>query len=238
MNRVLLCEGVTDAILLSYYLEKVSGWKYCKGPKNLEIKTKNRNESVNWYRKGEEYLLICGVGGKNNFAKFFETRIKNPIFMSDAFQKIVFVTDRDERADSEIINELYTEDMLKNLEDRRWRNNIYRNAYEMEKMLEVLLVVIPKESQGALETVMLEAIAEDPYDRNIIEKVDDFMQQMSKEAEKYLSTERLQLKAKFGVTWAVQFPEKVFSRIDEQIRNVEWEKSELLKRIFRELEEI
>lgn len=238
MNRVLLCEGVTDAILLSYYLEKVSGWKYCKGPKNLEIKTKNRNESVNWYRKGEEYLLICGVGGKNNFAKFFETRIKNPIFMSDAFQKIVFVTDRDERADSEIINELYTEDMLKNLEDRRWRNNIYRNAYEMEKMLEVLLVVIPKESQGALETVMLEAIAEDLYDRNIIEKVDDFMQQMSKEAEKYLSTERLQLKAKLGVTWAVQFPEKVFSRIDEQIRNVEWEKSELLKRIFRELEEI
>lgn len=238
MNRVLLCEGVTDAILLSYYLEKVSGWKYCKGPKNLEIKTKNRNESVNWYRKGEEYLLICGVGGKNNFAKFFETRIKNPIFMSDAFQKIVFVTDRDERADSEIINELYTEDMLKNLEDRRWRNNIYRNAYEMEKMLEVLLVVIPKESQGALETVMLEAIAEDPYDRNIIEKVDDFMQQMSKEAEKYLSTERLQLKAKLGVTWAVQFPEKVFSRIDEQIRNVEWENSELLKRIFRELEEI
>lgn len=238
MNRVLLCEGVTDAILLSYYLEKVSGWKYCKGPKNLEIKTKNRNESVNWYRKGEEYLLICGVGGKNNFAKFFETRIKNPIFMSDAFQKIVFVTDRDERADSEIINELYTEDMLKNLEDRRWRNNIYRNAYEMEKMLEVLLVVIPKERQGALETVMLEAIAEDPYDRNIIEKVDDFMQQMSKEAEKYLSTERLQLKAKLGVTWAVQFPEKVFSRIDEQIRNVEWEKSELLKRIFRELEEI
>lgn len=238
MNRVLLCEGVTDAILLSYYLEKVSGWKYCKGPKNLEIKTKNRNESVNWYRKGEEYLLICGVGGKNNFAKFFETRIKNPIFMSDAFQKIVFVTDRDERADSEITNELYTEDMLKNLEDRRWRNNIYRNAYEMEKMLEVLLVVIPKESQGALETVMLEAIAEDPYDRNIIEKVDDFMQQMSKEAEKYLSTERLQLKAKLGVTWAVQFPEKVFSRIDEQIRNVEWEKSELLKRIFRELEEI
>lgn len=238
MNRVLLCEGVTDAILLSYYLEKVSGWKYCKGPKNLEIKTKNRNESVNWYRKGEEYLLICGVGGKNNFAKFFETRIKNPIFMSDAFQKIVFVTDRDERADSEIINELYTEDMLKNLEDRRWRNNIYRNAYEMEKMLEVLLVVIPKESQGALETVMLEAIAEDPYDRNIIEKVDDFMQQMSKVAEKYLSTERLQLKAKLGVTWGVQFPEKVFSRIDEQIRNVEWEKSELLKRIFRELEEI
>lgn len=37
MNRVLLCEGVTDAILLSYYLEKVPGWKYCKGPKNLGL---------------------------------------------------------------------------------------------------------------------------------------------------------------------------------------------------------
>ena len=29
MNNILLCEGATDAILLSYYLEAVFGWMYC-----------------------------------------------------------------------------------------------------------------------------------------------------------------------------------------------------------------
>ena len=38
MNKVILCEGETDAILLSYYLGKVAGWKYNrKGPENLNI---------------------------------------------------------------------------------------------------------------------------------------------------------------------------------------------------------
>lgn len=57
MNRLIMCEGVTDAILLSYYLEKMAGWKYCKGPDNLRIKRENHNESVNWYKKGKEYFL-------------------------------------------------------------------------------------------------------------------------------------------------------------------------------------
>ena len=32
MNKIILCEGETDAILLSYYLGKVAGWKFCKKP--------------------------------------------------------------------------------------------------------------------------------------------------------------------------------------------------------------
>ena len=35
MKKMILCEGQTDAILLSYYLGKVSGWEFCrKPPKN------------------------------------------------------------------------------------------------------------------------------------------------------------------------------------------------------------
>ena len=53
-----------------------------------------------------------------------------------------------------------------------------------------------------------------------------------------LCEDRLQLKAQLGVTWAVQFPEKVFRRIDEQIKNVQWEKYEVLKECFNSLEDI
>ena len=39
MNDLILCEGKTDAILLSYYLGRMRGWESVrKGPKGLEIR--------------------------------------------------------------------------------------------------------------------------------------------------------------------------------------------------------
>ena len=52
MNKIILCEGETDAILLSYYLDKVAGWKFCKkGPADIAIKTDTFEQSANWYQK-------------------------------------------------------------------------------------------------------------------------------------------------------------------------------------------
>ena len=52
MNKLILCEGETDAILLSYYLEKAAGWNYSsKPPQNLSIQTTAQNETVNWYKR-------------------------------------------------------------------------------------------------------------------------------------------------------------------------------------------
>ena len=102
----------------------------------------------------------------------------------------------------------------------------------------MLLLVIPKEHAGALETVMLSAISENPYDKNIVEKTADFVEKMRTEADRYISTDRLELKAHLGVTWAVQHPEKVFSVIDEQIKSVRWEEYAALKECFGILCEI
>lgn len=241
MNKLILCEGETDAILLSYYLRKVSGWEFCKkGPKNLEIQKYNGNECVNWYRNKEDYLLICGVGGKDNFGNFFKTRIKAPLVMINAFEKIAVVTDRDDRTVGEI-SQLLLESMggfFSNVQDRAWCSNLYQDAFGMERLVKLLLVVIPREHMGALETVMLGAISEDLYDKNIVDKAGAFVQQMRTEADKYICSDRLQLKAHLGVTWAVQSPEKVFNMIDEQINSVCWEKYEVLRECFGELSEI
>ena len=32
MNKIILCEGKNDVILLSYFLRKVAGWECCKKP--------------------------------------------------------------------------------------------------------------------------------------------------------------------------------------------------------------
>ena len=207
MNKLILCEGETDAILLSYYLRKVAGWEFCrKGPKNLEIRKRNGNESINWYRKEEDYLLICGVGGKDNFGNFFDTRIKMPLVTVNAFEKIAIVTDRDDRMVDEISQLLLVsmDEFFTDIQDRVWSSNSYQDAFGMEKTIELLLVVIPREHLGALETVMLDAISEDPYDKNIVDKAGVFVQQMRTEAGKYIWSDRLQLKAHLGITWAIQ----------------------------------
>lgn len=85
---------------------------------------------------------------------------------------------------------------------------------------------------------MFSAISENPYDKNIVEKVPNFVKQVRKEADKYIFSNRLQLKANLGVTWAIQHPEKVFSLIDEQIRSVRWEEYVTLKECFGMLYEI
>lgn len=241
MNKLILCEGKTDAILLSYYLGKTVGWNFVKkGPSGLKIQPTNDNESISWYKKEDDYLLICGVGGKDNFGKFFDERIKTPLVTSNAFEKIVIITDRDDRTASDIASSLGEDmsDFFSDIQDRTWCINLYKDAYGIEKKIQLLLLVIPKEQSGALETVMLSAISENPYDKNIVDKTAAFVQQMKMEADKYISTERLQLKAHLGVTWAIQFPEKVFSLIDEQINSVQWEKYEVLKKCFGILNEL
>lgn len=241
MNSVILCEGSTDAILLSYYLNKVSGWEFCKkAPEHLDIKQSEFNQSVNWYKKGDDRLLICGVGGKDVMSSFFKDKLASPMRNSNAFSKIVLVLDRDDK------NIAFIEDHASNLfkpivtemKNDLWVDNAYVDSFGIQKKVLSLLIAIPTDQQGALETIMLEAIAENPYDAAIVKSAGDFVDLIQKSASRYISNNRLKLKAHLGVTWAVQYPEKVFKLINEQIQSVSWEKSEVLRKCFHQLENI
>jgi hypothetical protein len=238
MNKLILCEGATDAILLSYYLGRTAGWKFCrKPPKNLTIKEDGIEESINWYEKGDDRLLICGAGGKDRIKPFFERKIKPAITNVDAFEKIALLLDRDDRETDSIERHasMILRPVITKAKSNKWIINTYRNAFDQEKQIDMLLVAIPVEHQGALETVLLDAISEDPYDAHIVELVIQFVKTMRVEAGKYITSDRKELKARLGVTWAVQYPEKVFKLINEQIQSVPWEESEVLKKCFEEL---
>ena len=85
---------------------------------------------------------------------------------------------------------------------------------------------------------MLDAISENKYDANIVNKVKDFVHFMRDEASRYICSDRLELKEQLGVTWAIQFPEKIFKLINEQIESVPWEKSKVLHECFAMLGEM
>lgn len=128
MNKLILCEGATDAILISYYLERMAGWRFCrKPPENLTIKEDNIQESINWYEKDDDRLLICGAGGKDRIKSFFEKKIKQAIVNADAFGKIALILDRDDKENTDI--EAHASSIFKpviaNAESNKWITNIY-----------------------------------------------------------------------------------------------------------------
>ena len=241
MNKIILCEGGTDAILLSYYLGKVSGWKFCKKPpKDIAIKEDSFEQSINWYEKENDRLLICGVGGKDKMASFFEKKILRPIVDAGAFSRIALVLDRDNKDISSI--EAHASSVFKpvvaSMKNNIWTDNYFMDAFSVKQKLETLLVIVPTEHQGALETIMLDSISEDPYDAVIVEKSGSFVKEIRNLAARYIYNDRAELKAHLGVTWAIQYPEKVFKLINEQIQSVKWEDSEVLHKCFGQLEKI
>ena len=151
MNAVILCEGKTDAILLSYYLGKMRGWQAgAKPPKWLEIKpAKNSSESVEWYQRGDDRLLICGVGGKDRFAEFFKEKILPPLIDSSAFSKMAVVTDRDNRSSPEIVASIYSgfKKAITDIKENEWTTNCFEDGFGLGHTLSVLLLIIPNDGK-------------------------------------------------------------------------------------------
>ena len=242
MNKLILCEGKSDVVLLSYYLGKMCNWEVAKkGPAQLKVKYDEQcGEYGCWYRRGDDYLFICGVGGKDRFGSFFQTRLLHAITDSSSFTHIAFVTDRDDRDAEDIAAQLQS--WLAPIEaaplQNEWTSVDYQDGFGLRQELQLLMLIIPTDHEGALETVLMDAISEDPYDQKIVERSKQFVTEMEPIADRYLHKARLRLKAQLSVTWAIQSPEKEFHFIDEQIRAVPWECSETLKRCFASLLEL
>ena len=167
---------------------------------------------------------------------FFSDKILRTMTAAAAFTKIAVILDRDDKEISDIQAHASSifRPVITSIINNQWSENKYNGPYQ-EEVVETLLVAIPQEHQGALETLLLDSISEDPYDAVIVDKTGDFIDEIEPHAKKYLVGRRDRLKAHLGVTWAVQYPEKLFRFISEQIESVEWEKSDVLAECFKEL---
>lgn len=118
----------------------------------------------------------------------------------------------------------------------RWTNAQFLNSFGEVRELQTLSIVVPTDKQGALESVLIDALCENEYNKVIVEKCTEFVDTIKPDADKYISTDRLTLKTYLSVVFAVMFPEKVFDFIQELLHEVPWEKSKTLKECFGELQ--
>lgn len=244
MNSIILCEGPADAILLSYYLGKVYGWCYSKKPPKAYSKVDAEiNQKINWYKRNDDYLMIYGVGGKDNFENVIDkyvSQILQNYPQEDSFGNIIIIADKDDKKISEIeeLHKKWLTPFVNKVVNSKWQESIYIDNFDNEQRLRTLSIIIPPDKQGALETTLLDAISENEYDKEIVNKCSEFVQDIRKIASKYIKTNRLALKAHLSSVFAVMSPEKVFSQLDVIIREVPWEKSKILNECFETLSEI
>ena len=243
MKSILLCEGKSDAILVSYYLEKVKGWQFYskKDKRKVDIPIRNtENEEINWYTSNIDLLAIWGVGGKSNFKYAIEQvlRINSLVDREEAFNKIVILTDRDQsETDKDLIREL--SEYLGNIEliNNEWTDKEYTNEFESKVQVRLLPIIIPFDKNGALETFILDAISEmGQEESHIVNMSKEFISNF--DLLNYLNTQRLKVKGELAVTLGTMFPQKTFTPIDAMLKNINWEDYRTIQEGFRKLEEI
>ncbi len=247
MNSLVLCEGKTDAILISYILINQYGYKVYKEGLNTKKQMTpkydaNNDEYAFWYAKNNSYVLVCSVGGCDNFSNFFKKYIvpiqKNDYKEENIFEKILLIHDKDLKDNKEIENTLLKNTTIE-FKSNKWANVSMETAFTNQKSnFKTYLLVIPLEQSGALEDVVLSALAEDKMNEVVVKRSIEYVDSIKKIASEFLSKRRYISKAKLGVTFAIMSPEKVFSFIDELLNAVDWTKYDVINETFNVLKEL
>ena len=182
MRKIILCEGKTDALMLSYYQINKNNWVlFNKGPKKLSNITNNSSEIFTWYEKGNDLLAIWGVGGNS----MFESSIKkindinsNAISEEERFNQVIILADKDNNSIDSMLSSLssYCTGIPSiSMENNSWVTFTDINSFGLNIQTVIACVIIPFEEDGALETFLLKAMAEDYDKKKIIEQCTPFV---------------------------------------------------------------
>lgn len=244
MKNAILCEGSTDGILLQYFMRKVYHWEDGNNKVNLF------GSKVSWFRtmkKESKRLDIASCKGCSNILSNFHLILEfnyNATTGED-YEKIVVVTDRDEiGTEEEFLNSISRMlehnhvNLMGEFKHNVWCSCEYRTSIGKKRKMEILILVIPFEQTGAMETFLLKSISEnDEYDARIIETGNQFVENIDPK-KKYLTKRRYITKAKFDVYFSIRTAAEQFVQRQNILKDIEWEKYINIQEEFQKLAEL
>lgn len=241
MKSMILCEGSTDYVLIQYFMRKVYSWQDNRTGEKPSGKCLKRIRTLT---KDENTLSIGSCGGVSGLLPGFEYIMEYNSLSSEpeAYERIVILTDRDEAGTEEAFlsgaGKILRNAGVKQTSDLcndKWVKCIYKNGHGKVCVFQLLILIIPFEETGAMETFLLDAIAEnDEYDAGIIRDCKAFVEQTDPE-KRYLSKRRYVTKAKFDVYFSVRTAAEQFIERQNILKNVAWEKYAALHKQFEKL---
>lgn len=165
--------------------------------------------------------------------------------LEEVYRKIVIVTDRDDDySESDILKELtqvidgHNGKILDTLVNNEWCKVCFINSINEEFTIEFLLLVIPLSENGAIETVLLDSIAQkDDYDKVIVNQSKMFVDNMDPEV-RYMKRRRDKLKAWFNIYFSIRVPEDFYKERQRIFNNFPWEENAYINKVFCKLSEL
>lgn len=163
----------------------------------------------------------------------------------EAYDRIVIITDRDEvETESEFETIIATElgkqqiEWKDDISNDKWIDFHYENGQGDHCNVKILLLVIPFEDTGAMETFLLDAVGKaDSYDAQIISECNQFVDNVDNQ-KKYLNKRRYITKAKFDVYFSVRTAAEQFVERQNILKNIPWEDYTSIQKSFKKLGEL
>ena len=253
MNSVILCEGETDQILLSYYFCECFGFKYCNealpvAPKKLN--PGNHAETICCYARDNDNLIIWAVGGHDDlFVKAMEkilrqNKINSP--RNGQYSRICVMTDHDSDTEVEAfenkMNQCLSEKLVSGgLQKLKWVQANQDMDFGTPLPMRLLELIVPATETGALETVLLNALAEKDENEYVVQEsrktIKNLMENKDKYSSEYLSDRRSQVKAPLAVFLAIAAPERTFVETDKILKNIPWREYQAIHDLFQPLDQ-
>jgi hypothetical protein len=250
MKRVILCEGKTDAILISYFLEKRFGWEHIRRPV-FGLPVDQDNEVLNWYhhlKKPDQELAIWGTGGIDQISVklgHVVDRTRNERIPTNRFERVVLFFDRNDRSEIECEDLVrgWTADneceVICTLQLGQWADAKVelRKSPQEDHELRILPIALPPDSEGNLEIFLTNSIRDQSeHDKHLVDRARSFIGFIPDEP--YLNKTRYRPKACLGAILSVMSPDWVFSTLDHRLTRVQWEKIESVTAVYEKLSEL
>ena len=231
MTEIILVEGVSDVQLISYFLQNVYGWKH-ENDNKLGVTPLDDHEHIESLSKGENQLILCGVGGNGKFARFVkEHRINDMIILQD-IDSLMVVTDRDEDSDAKIGREINHSFENLSMKVGQWVNNRISDSFGQPKSVYTYLFIIPVNEKGALERVIINALNDIPKEATLIQSVVPFIDSLKAEIVPELNKINKANKATVGTFFSIRNPQNAMRSFGAFISKIDSSRSEALKELF------
>lgn len=233
MRNIILCEGQTDLLFLQYYMRTINHWNDAGNPK-LNFLPKARQ-----FTKSNDYLVIAQCGGCSNIIDKIRSLVeRNSLIpnINERFDNIIVVTDHDDiQYEFEIKNNLQQLCHIDSVENNEWCTSYFENFMNEDYTTNFLLIMIPFTQCGAMETLLLDSIAEkDDYDKDIINQCNQLIDNIDKE-KRYLTHRRHVIKAKFNTYFSIRVPEDFYTERQKIFQSFPWENYPYLMNVLSKL---
>lgn len=242
MKSIILCEGADDLWFISYYLYKIDGWSIKNAEslwKEYKIPGNGIHRKVSYMRKNNNGVAIWSVGGKDSFKEPLHITIDKFVkeIPSVALDSIVVVRDRDNDNENDILNS-----MAKNIKDGLLLRNGISTMCHIEcsngetASTKITPVIIPFKEEGAIETLLMNAVREETKSGEIIyetaQKYVSLLENHQEVKDYHLKNSRLILKAKYSSMIAITNPDHSTGLFQDMMLSTPWEKSTYVQKHF------